>query len=256
MGKTKRFDSNDYIFNPNSKKGIYIIHGYSSSTYEVKDLAKFLANHGYFTIAKNLPGHGTTVEDCNKVTYEDWLNHVEKDVAELSSKCNEINIIGISMGSVLGLHLASLFPINTLVSAATVFKFKNEFNVRVLVPLLSWLVKKRTKSSQYKNAEQIEFTGYSEYPLKALNQMRKLTNKVRQSLKNVKCPTLLIHSKSDLTSIQENLYIVESEISSQIKEKFIAKNASHNLFCKSQEQLEIFKCILSFINTKTKKYEI
>ena len=251
MGNTKRFDSNDYIFNPDSKRGVYIIHGYSSSTYEVKSLAQFLGDNGFFSVAKNLPGHGTTVDDCNATKYTEWIEHVEKDVAELSSKCDQIHIIGISMGSVLGLHLASLFPINTLVSAATVFKFKNEFNVRVLVPLLSWLIKKRQKSSQYKNVGHIEFTGYSEYPLKALNQMRKLTNKVRRSLNKVKCPTLLIHSKSDLTSKQENLNIVESEIGSDIKEKIIVQKASHNLFCESEEQLEIFNCILSFINNKS-----
>ena len=37
---TTRFDENNYLFNPNSKCGIYLIHGFSSTTYEVKNLAK------------------------------------------------------------------------------------------------------------------------------------------------------------------------------------------------------------------------
>ena len=97
----------------------------------------------------------------------------------------------------------------------------------------------------------MNFHGYSEYPLKALNQMRKLTNFVRKSLQKVKCPTLLIHSKSDLTSKEENLHIVDTEISSEIKEKLILEKSSHNLFCKSEEQSMIFNKILSFLKTNS-----
>ena len=60
-----RIDTNDYEFNKEAQYGCYIIHGFSSTTYEVKELAEFLGNKGYHTIAKNLPGHGTTVEECN-----------------------------------------------------------------------------------------------------------------------------------------------------------------------------------------------
>ena len=38
-----RFDKNNYEFNASSKLGVYIIHGFSSTTYEVKDLAEFLS---------------------------------------------------------------------------------------------------------------------------------------------------------------------------------------------------------------------
>ena len=36
MESNYRFDPNNYEFNKNSKNGIYIIHGFSSTTYEVK----------------------------------------------------------------------------------------------------------------------------------------------------------------------------------------------------------------------------
>ena len=62
---TKRFDANNYNFNLDSKLGIYLIHGFTSTTYEVKKLANHLASQGYYVQANNLPGHGTTIEDCN-----------------------------------------------------------------------------------------------------------------------------------------------------------------------------------------------
>ena len=120
-----RFDKNNYVFNTSSKSGVYILHGFTSTTYEVKDLAEFLGNNGYCAVANNLPGHGTSINDCNRIKYQHWIDKVKNDVAELSSKYDKIFVVGNSMGGVLALYLASLFPINGFVAAGTVLKFKN-----------------------------------------------------------------------------------------------------------------------------------
>ena len=106
MNTTKFFDSNNYQYNPESRDGVYIIHGFTNTTYEVKELARYLGEQGYYTVAHNLPGHGTTPKDCNRCKYTDWIEFVEQGVAEMSSQCANIYVIGISMGSVLALHLS------------------------------------------------------------------------------------------------------------------------------------------------------
>jgi len=47
MSNKFRFDTKDYEFNKSSKLGVYIIHGFSSTTYETKQLAEFLGNNGF-----------------------------------------------------------------------------------------------------------------------------------------------------------------------------------------------------------------
>ena len=91
------------------------------------------------------------------------------------------------------------------------FKYKDEFNVRVLVPLLNWLITKRDKLVEYKKVggNKLKYFGYTEYPMKALNEMRKMTNAVRPRLSKVKCPTMLVHTRKDFTSIFENYHIVK-----------------------------------------------
>ena len=133
----KNFDANNYELNTDSKKGVMIIHGFSSTTFETQPIAKFLASKGFRVSNRNLPGHGTTIEDCNATKFHDWLNFVEVSLAELSSDCDEVYVVGLSMGSVLGLYLAGLFPINKLVSCATVLNFKDSFRVNYLVPLFN-----------------------------------------------------------------------------------------------------------------------
>ena len=250
MARTNRFDENNYEFNLESKNGIYLIHGFTNTTYETKKLAQYLSKQGYRTVANNLPGHGTTIEECNRVKYQDWVESVEQGVARLSSQCDKIHVIGSSMGGVLGLHIASQFPLNSLIAVAPVFQFKSEFKTRILVPLFNNIVPVVSKSSQYQDGQNMSFYGYTEYPNKALNQFRQLTNIVRKQLNNVQCPTLLIHSEGDQTCIMENYNIVNDNISSDIKEKLTLEKISHNMLVEDKHIDEfnlIYKKITNFI---------
>ena len=250
MTTKEKFDPNNYQFNTDSKNGVYIIHGFTNTTYEVKDLAKYLSKQGYYTRADNLPGHGTTVADCNRYAFTDWLEFVEQGVAEMISNCENVHVIGISMGSVLALHLSSIFPLNSAVFASTNFNFKNKFSVHVLSPLLHRFFPYREKHKTYSKKLQNSFMafGYQVWPTRAVNEMRKLTNKIRKKIPLVKCPALIIHSKADLLSPQSNFSLVYDYITSKNKEKFIPNQAGHNLFAENPEQEIIFQKVAKFIN--------
>lgn len=251
MNHTAQFDPNNYEFNPESKKGVYIIHGFSSTTYEIKALAEFLAEAGFHVKADNLPGHGTTVDDCNSTKFTDWLSHVEQGVAELSSCCDAVYVIGISMGGVLALHLASMFPLNGVVVAATVLKFKKEFMTRVVNKLLHRFFPKLDKAKIYdsKDLVNMKFYGYNQYPMIALNEMRKMTNRVRKELPKVTAPILIIHTMIDKTSIYENVEIIKNNINSKDTQELIVHKAEHSLFDTNEDQKQIFNETLDFLNS-------
>jgi len=247
MDKNSRFDTNNYEFNTESKNGIYLIHGFTNSTYEVKMLAEYLSKKGYHTVAENLPGHGTTVEECNRVKYTDWITFIQKGVAKLASTCDKIHIIGSSMGAVLTLHLSTIFPVDSIVVIAPVFQFKSEFKARILVPLFNNFIPLTKKSSQYSNSNNIEFYGYTYYPNRALNEFRKLTNVVRKKLPNIKCPTLMLFSKADQTCIMDNYDIVNSSIGTSTKENLILDKTSHTML-DDQSYIDEHQLIYATIN--------
>ena len=248
MGNFEFFDEKNYDLNLESKKGVMIIHGFSSTTFETHPLAQFLSRKGFRVSARNLPGHGTTVEDCNATKYTDWLRFVDENLAELSAECDELYVIGLSMGGVLGLYLASLFPINKLVLGATVLNFKEPFKVNYIVPLVNRFIVKQKKVKKFTKNKHKRYSGYDHYPLIALNEFRKLNNYVIKRLKRVKCPTLYVHSKIDKLSVPSNVDLVMNNISSEIKNKLIVENASHHLFYDSQDKEQIFNRIYDFIN--------
>ena len=242
------FDTKNYEFNTESKDGVYIIHGFTNTTYETRDLAKYLGEQGFYTKAINLPGHGTTPEDCNRTKFTDWIEFTEQGVAEMSSRCDNVFVIGISMGSDLALHLSSVFPLNAAVFASTVLEFKDFIGPRVLTPIFHRIVPFRDKRKSYPKAvrNNYDYLGYQVWPMSAVNEMRKLTNKVKKELPKIKCPALVIHSTKDILSLQSNISLVYDNISSEIKEKFIVHQANHNLFTNSPDQELIFQKINSY----------
>ena len=240
-----RFDINNYEFNKSSPTGIYILHGFSNTTYEVKKLAKFLGDKGFHTIAKNLPGHGTTPEECNRVKYQMWIEHVTQDIANLISISKKTYVIGCSMGSNLALYLSSMFPLDGCIVGGTVLKFNNPFTIHILIPLLCKALKFSKK--EFKDKSKRKFYGYKSYPLIALNEMRKLNNMIIKKLPKVTSPLLIIHSKSDMMSLEKNVDLVYNKAQSKIKEKFFVKNAHHNLFDENEDQKKIFDEVFNFI---------
>ena len=248
MGKTEKFSTKNYDLNPNSKKGVMLIHGFTSTTYEMLPLAHFLELKGYRVVLDNLPGHGTTIEDCNSTKYPEWISFVEQRFAELSGECDELYIVGFSMGAILGLHLASLFPINKLVIAAPVMSFKNPFRVNVLVRLLNKIIVKQKKGSHQSGLKTIaHYSGYDHYPLVALNQFRKMNDFIYKRLPLVKCPLLYIHSNNDRVSLSKNIDMILSRINSNQKEKLIIEKAHHHLFYENPDQELILNTIYKFI---------
>ena len=245
-----RFDTKNYDFNKQSKKGVYILHGFSSTTYEVRQLAKFLGEKGFHTIANNLPGHGLTTEDCNRIKYEDWFYHIKEDLAKLASQSEKLYIVGCSMGAVLSLYASSIFPFNGCIVGGTVLQFNNPFTIKIINRLLCKFVKIREKKTQVskEDIKSCKFYGYKQYPLLALNEFRKMNNIVINKLHKIKCPTLIIHSHNDRLSLQDNVDLVYNKISSEIKEKMYVEKSHHNLFDENPDQKKIFNQILKFLN--------
>ena len=255
MNKTRQFDTNNYEFNLNSKIGIYLIHGFSSTTYELKQLAKQFADQEYHVVLNNLPGHGTTLEDCNKSKYQNWLDYSKIEFAKLCSTSDKVFIVGGSMGGVITLYLASLFPVTGIIVGGVVLKFKLNFHTNYLNRLLCRIIKTRPKNLTFPKSirDSLIFYGYQSYPLIALEEFRKMNRYVKKRLNKIKCPILIIHSKNDQVSIRDNVDIITKSIASQDKNILEVENSHHNLFDNNPDIELIFSTTKEFIKNKIKK---
>jgi carboxylesterase len=74
---------------------------------EMRRIAPVFQQYGLTVSAPLLPGHGTTPADLNRQRLEDWLDHVHASLSDLQRTCPTVFIGGLSLGSLLALHVAS-----------------------------------------------------------------------------------------------------------------------------------------------------
>ena len=119
---------------------IMLIHGFTATTTEVRPLAKVLLEKGYTIAGPLLPGHYTKPEDLNHIKWQDWVNSVKSQYEELNHSYDQVIIGGESMGGLLTLYLASIYPeIKALVTYAPALKVLMTKFQKWLIPILSSL---------------------------------------------------------------------------------------------------------------------
>ena len=91
------------------------------------------------------------------------------------------------------------------------------------------------------------FYGYQEYPLIAVNEMRKMVDKIKVNLPKIKNPVLLIHSKNDSTAPFNNFNIIKNKIDNKYLSLLILEQSIHNIFDDNVEEHKIQNTILNFI---------
>ena len=86
--------------------GVLVLHGFTGSTQTVRDWAAHLAAAGLTVRAPLLAGHGGTWQELARTGWTDWYADASRAFADLSQRCSQVFVAGISMGGCLALRLA------------------------------------------------------------------------------------------------------------------------------------------------------
>ncbi|MDT0328805.1 alpha/beta hydrolase [Nocardiopsis lambiniae] len=93
-----------------SDVGVLLCHGFTGSPRSMRPWADHLVAAGLSVELPLLPGHGTVWTDMALTTSDDWYAEVERALLDLSSRCSEVFVMGLSMGGALSLRLAQEHP--------------------------------------------------------------------------------------------------------------------------------------------------
>ncbi|MCA9973407.1 MAG: alpha/beta fold hydrolase [Anaerolineales bacterium] len=88
--------------------GVLMLHGFMGSPASSRPMAEFLATNGVTVHCPLLPGHGHLPFMIHGYSHQEWLAVAREALAELRQHCDQIFLMGHSMGGVLGAHLAEL----------------------------------------------------------------------------------------------------------------------------------------------------
>ena len=90
--------------------GVLLSHGFTGSPASIKPWGQHLGALGYGVEVPLLPGHGTSWEQLNTMTFSDWYAEITRVFESLRSSHDVVVVGGLSMGATLTLRLAADHP--------------------------------------------------------------------------------------------------------------------------------------------------
>ncbi len=181
-----------------------------------------------FTISvPRLPGHGTTWQQLNSTSWQDWYSEVAGSFDALWQACDEVYVGGLSMGGCLALRLAEertddvagLILVNP--SVASVDKRL------VAVPLLKHVVPALKGIGNDIKRPGGDEQCYDRTPLKALDSLRDLWKLTREELPKVTAPLLMFRSVEDHVVEPISTQIITQRVSSRDVTERVLDNSYH-----------------------------
>lgn len=177
--------------------GALLIHGFTGQPKSMRPWGDYLATQGRTVSIPRLPGHGTAWQDLNLTTWNDWYAEASRSLRELSDTCDQVFVMGLSMGATLTLRLAEehgevlsgIVLVNPVVHSERPDRFLLPLVSRV-IPSFPGIVNDIKKPGQDEG-------GYPRLPLKAAYSFTKLWAVVKEDIGSVHTPVLLIHSAED-----------------------------------------------------------
>ena len=98
------------------ENGILLLHGFSGTPAEIRELGARLHSRGYGVSAPALPGHAGHTRSLDETTIDDYLQFAESAFDVVRRRYRAVYVVGFSMGGTLGLHLAQRRLPNALVT--------------------------------------------------------------------------------------------------------------------------------------------
>jgi carboxylesterase len=191
--------------------GALLCHGFTGTPQGMRPWGEYLAAQGLSVRVPRLPGHGTTVAEANLTTWQDWYAELERALAQLRSRCEQVFVMGLSMGGCLALRLAEERGADVdglvLVNPSLLTKRLDRFllpGLRLLVPTWPGIASDIKKPGSRELA-------YDRIPVRAAYTMSKLWLTTRADLEKVTQPILVFRSAQD--------HVVEPDSSALLLEK-------------------------------------
>jgi len=244
----------------NSKIGIILVHGFTGSPASMRPWGEFLNSKGYTVRVPLLPGHGTKVEDLNRVKWQEWPAKVIFEIEQASQTCDRIILIGLSMGGGTILNVAASLANEKInhKNIVAMILVNPMIHVRGVPAELAYFLSRfqRLRKSVGDDIKRPGVTewGYDALPTRGVHQLLKMLRITRRNLPTIKIPIQLFHSVSDHTLPVSNTEIVFKEIGSLEKNRIELMNSYHVATMDYDQEL-IFHNALTFIEGVISKQE-
>lgn len=240
-----------FFFEGTNGKGVLLVHGWTSTPYEVRKLGEFLNGKGFTVSGIKLKGHCQNPEDLENVKWQEWMDDLENGFRELKEKCEKVYLGGTSLGGILSIIFAEKKPeVSGLVLMATPYKLKLDWLVK-LVSRLSLLFGKRYWDKYYpksfgSSGLVTRLVSYQKYPTANGIESHKAIEEARKKLPGITCPCFVLQSTNDHMVIPESADMILESVRACIKRKKMIEKAYHTFIADINNE-HVFQDIFEFL---------
>jgi carboxylesterase len=236
--------------------GCLVLHGFTASPAEVRWLAEYLFGCGFTVYAPRLAGHGTDPHDLKRTTWRDWYASALDGYHILRQTCEQVFLVGHSMGGMLSLILSIEIESAGVAVLATPIRFSSRVmaNARWIKYALPYTDQSDTtplpqliREEQTRRGEEpLGRVRYELWSSAAVAELYALANYVDSQLPQVKAPLLLIYSQGDDTAKVWQGDHIAAHVGSQQIERHTLEQSGH-IVTQDVEREQVFTRVAEFV---------
>ena len=232
------------------RTGVLLVHGFTGTPMSMRPWGEHLAAEGFTVRCPLLPGHGTSWQDCNTSTHEQWTTEVERALDELTATCDRVFVAGLSMGGTLATRLAEVRSDDVagllLVNPAL---FTQRLDARLL-PLIARLTGSWAPIASDIKKPGVTELAYPKLPTRAMLQLRRLWALTRADLRRVTVPVIVFHSVEDHVVEPANSEVLLASVSSRDTTEVVLGDSYH-VATLDNDAPQIFERSVAWIRERT-----
>ena len=248
------------FFKPGGLAGCLLLHGFTGTPFEMRGLGECLAGRGYSVYGPRLAHHGTTAADMNRSRWWDWYYSALSGWHLLQAICDQVFVIGLSMGGMTALMLAANQPVAGVVAMSTPVHMPEEWKFK-LARYVWWIrpLVKKPNGSGRNSRRNSEARGpfvpsYTLYPVRGIAELGRYLQVLDQTLPTITAPALLLHATHDEDVPPSNLDYIYDKIASPNKSKVWIERGGH-LITADLDKEKVFREIVDFLEKNSSTEE-
>ncbi len=235
-----------FFFKGTNERAVLLLHGYTGAPSEMRLLGEYLNSKGFTVKCVLLPGHGTTPEDLNETTTDDWYAEAEHACCELLSSHSKVMVAGLSMGGLLTIRIAAQLPIERAAILAAPIYLQDK---RVpLFPILRYFVKYLPKQKRNYHEAAKYNVAYDKMPTKPIGSILQMIKTAKaEYIPKIEIPCLVMQSKIEHTVAPKSAQYIYDNIKSKVKKLVWFEHCGHILTLDNERE-KVFELVGEFFS--------
>ncbi len=233
---------------PKHKKvGVLLLHGFTGSLDTVNGLLPYLEKAKLPFRMPVLRGHGTSYQDLQGVTAEDWYEDAEAALLELAEEVDRVVVVGLSMGGLIALNLAMRHAdkIAGVATMAAALRFADPLSVAT--PLMAKLFKTWPSPEAFQDETlRANNTNYPRFTTDSFASLYRYSKETESRLGDVDVPIAVLQSKKDTVVAPVSANIIYRDVASKHREIHWFERSGHEMG-QDMEREAVFERVMGFV---------